>query len=100
MKHLLLLLALGRIAVIPSLSFATDCLKQAEEAAINSEKKDNNKEKFQAKNTLKVLNAYGVKKDEELISTEIYDSKGSFVPYDTVLKKEKCKIVTVKITTL
>ncbi|MBP9682772.1 MAG: hypothetical protein KBD76_15320 [Bacteriovorax sp.] len=105
MKHILLILVLGHIAVIPSLTFAADCMKQAEEAAINSEKKDKNKEKFQAKNTLKVidlsiLKANGVKKDEESISTEIYDSKGSFVPYDILLKKESCKIVTVKSTTL
>ena len=97
MKHILLILVLGHIAVIPSLTFAADCMKQAEEAAINSEKKDKNKEKFQAKSILK---ANGVKKDEESISTEIYDSKGSFVPYDILLKKESCKIVTVKSTTL
>jgi hypothetical protein len=105
MRHFLMTLALIVLAGVPALTFATDCKKQAEEAAISSAKKEDKKLQFHAKNTSidtdkENLKAYGVKKDEESIFTEIYDSKGAFVPYDVLLKKKNCKIISVKATTL
>ncbi len=98
---LVFLVAIGN----SSLSFGENCKKAAEEAAISKEKKANKSEKLKAKNTEMLtdpgaLKAYGIKADEDSFSTEVYDSKGAFVPYDIVVKKGNCKIVSVKATTL
>jgi hypothetical protein len=79
----------------------TLCMKQAENAAIAEEKKENKKEKYQAKNTertldSKVLKAAGIKDDEEIFTTEVHNSKGAFSMYDVLVKKAGCKILSVK----
>lgn len=73
------------------------CQEQAEAAAITKEKESNKKEKFQVKNTVKEVTD---SKTEETYTTEVYNSNGGFVPYDIVVKKAGCKIISVKATTL
>lgn len=72
------------------------CQEQAEAAALAKEKELNKQDKYQAKNTSKTLDS----KTEETYATEVYNSKGGFVPYDIVVKKAGCKILSVKATTL
>ena len=73
------------------------CQEQAEAAAIANEKESNKKEKFQVKNTVKAVTD---SKTEETYTTEVYNSNGGFVPYNIVVKKAGCKILSVKATTL
>ena len=73
------------------------CQEQAEAAAIAAEKESNKKEKFQVKNTVKEVTD---SKTEETYTTEVYNSNGGFVPYNIVVKKAGCKILSVKATTL
>lgn len=94
MKSLILI----SILILSTTAFSAElnCQKKAEAAAVSLEQKENKKEKFQAKNTTKEVSS----KDQETYVVEVHDSKGSFVPYDVVVKKSDCKIISAKATTL
>lgn len=97
MKLTSTLLAMAIVLFSFSASSAeVSCQEQAEAAAIAKEKELNKQDKYQAKDTSKKTDS----KTEETYSTEVYNSKGGFVPYEIVVKKTGCKILSVKATTL
>ena len=91
----LLAMAFGLFS-FSAFSAEVSCQEQAETAAIAKEKELNKQDKYQVKETSKKIDS----KTEVTYTTEVYNSKGGFVPYEIVVKKAGCKILSVKATTL